>query len=79
MAADIKAGSKAAARLPAGLLSSPADVAEEGYKALMAGRTVVVPGLPNQISAAWVQATPRWLVRYISGFAARGAGWLQAR
>ncbi len=79
MVADIKGGMAAAARLPAGLVSRPEDVAEQAYKALMAGRTVVVPGLPNQISAAWVQATPRWLVRHVSGFAARGADWLQAR
>jgi len=79
MATDIQAGSPAAARLPRQLVSDPADVAAEGVKALMAGQVVVVPGLPNQITAAWAQVTPRWLTRYVTGFAARGADWLDRR
>lgn len=76
MFADIQGGSKAAAKLPSALVSDPKDVAEQAYKALMSGQVVLVPGLPNQITAAWAQATPRWLMRYFSGIAARGAGWL---
>lgn len=79
MVADIKSGSAAAARLPSGLISDPRDVARQAYKALLAGRAVLVPGLPNQVTAAWAQVTPRWLMRSLSGFAARGADWLQQR
>jgi short-subunit dehydrogenase len=79
MVADIKSGSPAGGRIPQGLISDPKDVAAQAYKALMAGQVVVVPGLPNQITAAWAQATPRWLMRYFSGFATRGAEWLQGR
>ena len=50
---------------------------ESGVKALMAGQVVVVPGFPNQITAAWAQVTPRWLTRYVTGFAARRADWLK--
>ncbi|MEP7300800.1 MAG: SDR family oxidoreductase [Caldimonas sp.] len=71
MAAEIKAGSSTAAKLPKELISDPKDVAARAYKALMAGQVVLVPGLPNQITAAWAQVTPRWLTRYITGFAAR--------
>ena len=71
MASEIKAGSASAAALPKQLVSDPADVAAEGYKALMSGRVVLVPGLSNQITAAWSQVTPHWLTRYITGFVTR--------
>jgi short-subunit dehydrogenase len=76
MASEIKAGSGSAARLPRELISDPKDVAAQAYKALMRGQTVLVPGIPNQISAAWAQVTPRWLTRYVTGFAARYTDWL---
>jgi short-subunit dehydrogenase len=77
MASEIQAGSAAAAALPKQLVSDPADVAAEGYKALMAGRVILVPGLPNQITAAWSQVTPHWLTRYITGFVTRRTDLLQ--
>jgi short-subunit dehydrogenase len=78
MMAEIKAGSSAAAKLPKQLISDPRDVATQAYKALMSGQVVLVPGLPNQITAAWSQAMPRWLTRYVTGFAARRTDWLKA-
>jgi short-subunit dehydrogenase len=78
MATEIKAGSAAASKLPKQLLSDPADVAAQAYRALMSGQVVLVPGLPNQITAAWAQVTPRWLTRYVTGFAARRTDWLKA-
>jgi short-subunit dehydrogenase len=77
MAGEIQAGSAAAAKLPKQLVSDPADVAAEAVKALLAGQVVLVPGLPNQITAAWAQVTPRWLTRYVTGFAARRTDWLK--
>jgi hypothetical protein len=77
MVTEIKAGSSAAAKVPKQLVSDPADVAAEAYKALMSGQAVLVPGLPNQITAAWAQVTPRWLTRYVTGFAARRTDWLK--
>jgi hypothetical protein len=77
MATEIKAGSAAAAKLPKQLLSDPADVAAQAYRATMNGQVVLVPGLPNQITAAWAQVTPRWLTRYVTGFAARRTDWLK--
>jgi len=78
MAAEIKAGSSTAAKLPKELVSDPVDVAARAYKALMAGQAVLVPGLPNQITAAWAQVTPRWLTRYVTGIAARRTDWLKS-
>ena len=78
MAAEIKAGSSTAAKLPKELVSDPVDVAARAYRALMAGQAVLVPGLPNQITAAWAQVTPRWLTRYVTGIAARRTDWLKS-
>lgn len=78
MAAEIQAGSTAAARLPKQLISDPADVANEAVRALMAGQVVLVPGLPNQITAAWAQVTPHWLTRYVTGLATRRGDWWKA-
>ena len=77
MATEIKAGSSSAAKLPKELISDPKDVATRAYKALMAGQVVLVPGLPNQITAAWAQVTPRWLTRYVTGLAARNTDLLK--
>jgi uncharacterized protein len=78
MAAEIKAGSGAAAKLPKQLVSRPADVAAEAVKALLAGQAVLVPGLPNKITAAWAQVTPNWLTRYVTGLASRQTDWFKA-
>lgn len=73
MVAGVKARSATAASLPSMLLSDPKDVAKQGYAALMAGRVIQVPGISNQVSAAWAQVTPRWLTRTLTGFATRRA------
>jgi short-subunit dehydrogenase len=75
MVAGVKARSATAASLPSMLISNPKDVAKQGYSAVMAGRVIQVPGIPNQVSAAWVQVTPRWLTRTLTGFAARRTDW----
>ena len=71
---EIQAGSAVARKMPQQMLSKPADVAALGYRALMSGQTVAVPGLPNQLTAAWAQVTPRWLTRALTGFATRAGG-----
>lgn len=77
MVTNIKAKSKTAQATPSVLISNPKDVAKQAYAATMAGRTILVPGLPNQIAAAWAQVTPRWLTRTFTGFAARRTDWLR--
>jgi short-subunit dehydrogenase len=51
MVGEIRAGSASAQRVPKELISDPKDVAAQAYRALMAGRVVLVPGLPNQMTA----------------------------
>ncbi len=48
---------------------SAAQVARIGYRALMRGQTVVVPGLLNQLLAFSVRLTPRSLVRQVGEWA----------
>ncbi|MBW2236199.1 MAG: SDR family NAD(P)-dependent oxidoreductase [Deltaproteobacteria bacterium] len=62
-----------ARNLPELFLSDVEDVAREGYEACVAGRAVVVPGLPNRLLASAVQLYPRWLVRSIGGLIGRRA------
>jgi short-subunit dehydrogenase len=57
--------------LPGLFLSDAHDVAREGYEACVAGRAVVVPGLPNRLMASAVQFYPRWLVRGVGGLVGR--------
>ena len=77
MVGTIRAQSAMARWTPGFLVSSPRSVAQEAYRALMAGQTILVPGLPNQIAAAWSQVTPRWLTRTFAGLAVRQGGFLK--
>jgi len=79
MVASIQASSATAKWAPSFLISDPKSVARQAYAGLMMGQTVVVPGLPNQVAAAWSQVTPRWLMRTVTGFAVRQADWMQRR
>lgn len=45
--------------------ASSADVARIGYKAMMAGQRVVVPGLKNKLLAQSVRISPRRMVTFI--------------
>ncbi len=57
--------------VPSFVKMTPAQVAQEGFKACMSGRAVHVSGLPNQLGTQWVRYQPRWLVRSVGGFMAR--------
>lgn len=57
--------------VPGLFLSDVKEVAREGYEACVAGRAVVVPGLPNRLVASAVQLYPRWLVRTVGGLVGR--------
>ncbi len=79
MVANMKAKSTTAQRTPSMLISDPKDVAKQAYKATMSGQTILVPGIPNQMAAAWAQVTPRWLTRTVTGFASRRTDWMKAK
>jgi uncharacterized protein len=52
-------------------LAPPMDaraVAREGYKALMKGQAVVIPGLSNRTMIEAIRLTPRVLIRHLSAW-----------
>ncbi|WP_418317218.1 SDR family NAD(P)-dependent oxidoreductase [Piscinibacter sakaiensis] len=53
--------------LPALVVGSADEVAEQGYKACMAGEVIRVPGALNQAANLASRATPRWLLRRVGG------------
>lgn len=59
-------------------LADPGDVARAGFEACEAGQVVRIPGPMNQALVTWAQYQPRWLVRAVSGFAARRSAIMAA-
>jgi short-subunit dehydrogenase len=60
------------ARPPALLVRSAETVAAAGYRGLMAGRRVVVPGMVNRLTVALIRFVPRrWLLAVIDARQAR--------
>ena len=57
--------------LPGFFISDVEDVAKEGFEACLAGRAVVIPGLPNRVLAGSIGFYPRWLVRGVGGLIGR--------
>jgi uncharacterized protein len=57
--------------LPAFVVGSAAAVAEEGYAACMDGEVIRVPGALNLAAILAGRATPKWLLRRVSGAVAR--------
>jgi len=57
--------------IPGFLVSDAREVARKGFEACMAGRVIVVPGLPNWLGASLVGLYPRWLVRNVGGLIGR--------
>lgn len=53
-----KAGMEAAKIVVEGKLADPADVAKDGYEALMAGKDMVVSGFKNKLNVALGNVTP---------------------
>ncbi|MEQ9144621.1 MAG: SDR family oxidoreductase [Parvibaculaceae bacterium] len=67
MVAGVKKSSDAAAKIPDFMISDVDSVAAEGYAACMKGEVIRVPGVVNMAAAVAGRASPRWLVRAVSG------------
>ncbi|XOV90417.1 MAG: SDR family NAD(P)-dependent oxidoreductase [Pseudomonadota bacterium] len=57
--------------VPPFLMSSPAEVAREGYESLMNREVIRIPGVANQAAVTWARFQPRWVVRGLGGLFAR--------
>jgi short-subunit dehydrogenase len=57
--------------LPDFIVGDADQVAAEGYAACLAGEVIRVPGVLNQAATLAGRATPRWLLRQVTGAVAR--------
>ena len=58
-------------KLPSFMVGDAATVAAEGYRACMRGEVIKVPGLANLAGTLAARATPKWLLRGLSGMVVR--------
>lgn len=58
-------------KLPTFVVGDVDSVADEGFKACMAGKVICVPGALNLATTLAARAAPRWLVRRVGGSVAR--------
>ena len=71
MLTQASAGSPELATLPTLLVGHAEDVADEGFDACMKGEVIRVPGVINHATVVAGRATPKWLLRAISGAVVR--------
>ncbi|MCX2982892.1 SDR family oxidoreductase [Halieaceae bacterium IMCC14734] len=57
--------------LPGFIIGDVEDVAEQGYQACMKGEVICVPGAINLAATVAGRATPKWLLRRVSGLVGR--------
>lgn len=72
MLSQAKQASKELGKLPQFVIGSAESVAEEGFDACMKGEVIRVPGVLNQATVLAARASPRWLLRRVSGAMVRG-------
>jgi short-subunit dehydrogenase len=58
-------------KLPAFVIGDAAEVAAEGYRACLRGEVIKVPGMLNLATTLASRATPKWLLRGLSGAVVR--------
>jgi short-subunit dehydrogenase len=59
------------AKLPGFMIGDAAEVAAEGYRACLRGEVIKVPGVLNLAGTLAARATPKWLLRSLSGAVVR--------
>jgi len=67
MLAGARQGSKELNKLPKFLIGDADAVADEGFEACISARVICVPGAVNQAAMLASRATPKWLLRRVSG------------
>lgn len=56
------------ASVPKMMIMDAKTVAQEGYRACMAGKPVHVAGIANELAVQWIKYQPSWLMRAVGGF-----------
>lgn len=54
--------------VPKMMIMDAKTVAQEGYRACMAGKPVHVAGIANELAVQWIKYQPSWLMRAVGGF-----------
>ncbi|MGZ5266357.1 MAG: SDR family NAD(P)-dependent oxidoreductase [Caldimonas sp.] len=72
MLSQARQSSRELGKLPGFVVGSVDDVADEGFAACMNGDVIHVPGAFNLAAILAGRATPKWLLRTMSGAVARG-------
>jgi hypothetical protein len=67
MLSSAKQASKELTKLPGFVVGSAEAVADEGFEACERGEVIRVPGALNQAAILAGRATPKWLLRRVSG------------
>jgi short-subunit dehydrogenase len=62
------------AKLPRFVVGDVDRVAREGWRACQRGQVIVVPGVANLAATLGARATPKWLLRKVSGAVTRRVG-----
>lgn len=62
------------AKLPRFVVGEVDRVAREGWRACQRGQVIVVPGVANLAATLGARATPKWLLRKVSGAVTRRVG-----
>jgi uncharacterized protein len=71
MLTGAQAGSQELTKLPRLVVGDVKDVAQQGFQACMRGDVICVPGILNQAAVVAGRATPKWLLRRMSGVVTR--------
>jgi len=58
--------------VPSVMIMDPKSVAQEGYRACMAGKPVHVAGVANELAVQWIKYQPSWLVRAVGSVLNQG-------
>ena len=74
MLSNARAGRAELGKLPGFLIGSAEAVADEGYTACLRGDVIKVPGVLNLATIVSARATPKWLLRRVSGAIVRRLG-----
>lgn len=67
MLAGAQQESEQLGKLPQFVVGNAADVADQGFNACMKGEVICVPGVLNLAGTLAARATPKWLLRKVSG------------
>lgn len=71
MVSTVQEANSQLAQLPGFFIGKAEDVAQEGYRACMKGDVIKVPGVLNLAGTLAARATPKWLVRRVTGLLGR--------